>query len=270
MTATRKPARTAPDARMAMSLEELVRWAVRDQKADRTYTSLHRVESCAGAAMHARQYPDSEGFDYPAGYPMDSVARAMEIGDIGTRIDGGGPIRGVAVPVHDDAEMVVEAIRAIRNRRQRGLVLEYAQLGDRPDWSNGTQMLVRVQVSENKRGPLRHRVEGVWERQMQHTDLLRFLQTKGIRIVDPYGRRRFPMTQDGFQYRILSDGTRDALIRHCPLEFYPSDAWIKNVNALYSAWHAGMMALLGAVRGLPLRDYHCTGFNAPATPWVRP
>lgn len=265
---TRSTVAGTVDMRSPVSAEGLATWAIRDQQADRTYTGLHRVEACAGAAMRIRQQPHRFAeYDFPAGYPMDSVARAMEIGDIGTRIDGGGPVRGVPVTVHPDAELVLDAIQAIPNGRQRGLVLEYARLGDRPDWSNGTQTLAPLPVPESQRGRTRHAVRAEWENLPAHSAALRRLLAAGHRIVDQHGARRFPACEPGFAYRVREDGQRQVAVRWCPVEPVPSDAWIANTNAIYAAWHAGMTILARTLVRLPLRDHRCTGFDAPAEPW---
>ncbi|WP_455174139.1 hypothetical protein [Azospirillum largimobile] len=70
--------------------------------------------------------------------------------------------------------------------------------------------------------------------------LLADLRRRGVPILDRYGRRRFPSQEPGFAYRITDDGGRQVAVRWCPLEPYPSDAWIANANAIYAAWHAGM------------------------------
>lgn len=245
------------DLRQPMDVEALAIWAIRDQKADRTGGALFDVEA-------ACDRPDWE----PRGSSRDGVAemlRRRETG--GCRVDGGGPMRGVQPRVHPDAEAIVDAILSIRDRRQRGLVFEYAQLGDRPDWSNGAQALVPVPVPESRRGAVRHVIAAEWETQPLRSELLRDLHARGHRILDPYGRHRFPATEDGFSYRTLDDGRRQVAVRWCPVEPYPSDAWIVNTNALYAAWHAGMVALEAALRRAALRDHRCTGFDAPAEPW---
>lgn len=143
------------DLRQPMDVEALAIWAIRDQKADRTGGALFDVEA-------ACDRPDWE----PRGSSRDGVAemlRRRETG--GCRVDGGGPMRGVQPRVHPDAEAIVDAILSIRDRRQRGLVFEYAQLGDRPDWSNGAQALVPVPVPESRRGAVRHVIAAEWETQ---------------------------------------------------------------------------------------------------------
>ncbi|CAO3409380.1 hypothetical protein [Azospirillum largimobile] len=101
-----------------MDVESLAIWAIRDQKADRTGGTLFDLEA-------ALDHPDRE----PQGSSRDGVATLMRRRETGgCRIDGGGPMRGVQPRVHPDAEAVVDAIRAIPDGRQRGLVFEYAQL----------------------------------------------------------------------------------------------------------------------------------------------
>ncbi|MCG5241885.1 hypothetical protein ACIU1J_19535 [Azospirillum doebereinerae] len=245
------------DARRPMDVEDLAVWAIRDQKADRTGGALFEMEA-------ALDRPDRE----PRGSSRDGIAELMRRRETGgCRVDGGGPMRGVQPRVHPDAEAVVDAIRAIPDWRQRGLVFEYAQLGDRPDWSSGVQTLVPVPVPETQRGAVRHMIVAEWETQPLRSELLRDLHARGHRILDPYGRHRFPAAEDGFSYRTLDDGRRQVAVRWCPVEPSPSDAWIANTNALYAAWHAGMVALERALRRVVLRDHRCIGFDAPAEPW---
>ncbi|MBY6265553.1 hypothetical protein EI613_27065 [Azospirillum sp. 412522] len=247
----------APDTRQTVDVERLAIWAIRDQKADRTGGALFDLEA-------ALDHPDRE----PQGSSRDGVATLMRRRETGgCRVDGGGPMRGVQPRVHPDAEAVVDAIRAIPDWRQRGLVFEYAQLGDRPDWSNGDQTLIPIPVPESRRGAVRHVVRAEWVDLPLQSVLLADLRRRGVPILDRYGRLRFPSQEPGFAYRITDDGGRQVVTRWCPVEPYPSDAWIVNTNAIYAAWHAGMMALERGLRRVVLRDHRLVGFGVPAEPW---
>ena len=207
----------------------------------------------------------------PRGSSADGVSAIARIGDIGCRVDGGGSIRGVAPRVHPDAEAVMADIERIPDCRAAGLVLLYARQGERPEWSTGQQVLQRVPVADARRGGVRHRVIGEWERAPTHSEHARLRQRLGLSIVDHYGRSlvRGPLSgEQGYYFRTLDDGAREVLVKHCPVEPWPSTAWIKAVNDMYSTWHAGMMALLDQLLGVKLRDHRLTGFSAPPRPWV--
>jgi hypothetical protein len=199
---------------------------------------------------------------------MDSVARLMKIGTLGARIDGGGPTRGLSPRLHPDAEVVMGAIDRIRDRRQAGLVLTYARAGDRPSWSTGAQTLVPVPAPEGKRGAVRHMVTGEWQAVPTHSEYARFLKSRGHPIVDAHGRSLVRFREPGQTFRTLDDGTRQAFVKHCPVEPWPSDDWIRSTNQQYADWHAGMMALLSQLLGTRLQDHAITGFRAPAIPWA--
>lgn len=246
------------DARKSVTLEEIATWAIRDQCADHDDVALFDVEAAAHRGDHERdsQRPSADG--------CAAIARKAAIG---CDVDGRGYVRGVQPNFHPDAEAVVDAIRRIPGWRERGLVLQYSGLGDRPDWSNGAQVLVRVDVADDKRGYLRHKIAGDWERVPTVGEYARWRQRRGLRIVDPTGRSLVRGSEPGQRFRNTDDGGRECYVRHCPVEPWPSDACIANTNAIYSVWHAGMMALLGGLIGMRLKDHRVTGFDAPARPW---
>ncbi|CAO3446681.1 hypothetical protein [Azospirillum argentinense] len=259
-------ARETRDTRKLVDLEELVAWAIRDQKAHRDNTALHAVESAAHMSMRSRRGGRADGYAFAGGWGMDSCARIAAIGNIGTRIDGGGPTRGVAPRLHPDAEAVTTAMGRLP-WRQRGLIIEFGSIGEAPPWSNGKQRLVRVPVSEIIRGPLRHKVLAEWMGVMTRFQFANWRRARGLPIVDRYGRSI--VTDDvGIEFRYLEDGQRQAKVKHCPLQFDPSDEWIERTNGVYATWHAGMTALLDSMTGLALKDHRITGFAAQAEPWL--
>ncbi|HYH17872.1 MAG TPA: hypothetical protein VD995_04580 [Azospirillum sp.] len=253
----------------SVDLERLVTWAIRDQKGDRDDMGLHRVEMAAQIAVRQRRR-GGEAFDYPAAYPMDSVARAMEIGDIGTRIDGGGQIRGVPPRLHPDAEVVMDAINGMRDFRRKRAVLLFGRSGERPEWLPWEQRLKAVEVPETQRGRYRHRIDGEWQRVPERTEVARMYLAAGLPAVDQRGRgileriereeRRFTFDRDG-------EGHRRQFVKWCVVEPSPSVDQIRSVNEVYAEWHAGMKALLAVLSGALLRAYRLTGFHAPAAPW---
>ena len=233
--------------RRAIDLEDLVGWTVRNQMAHRDQVSLHGVEM---------------GTDWG----RDSCLRVARIGTVGTRIDGGGPIRGVPPRMHPDAEAVMAAIqRAFGGWRP--IVVEHAITG-RPEWNLGPQRLWPVENTDSQGGGRRHRVAGAWENMPPLSQLVRAMMARGIRIIDDRGRRKFQQSEPGHRYRSLDDGTRQVLVRWTPLDLVPSDAEVRDARAEYAAWHAGMMRVLGELLSVPLRDHRLTGFAAPAAPWL--
>lgn len=108
------PTGTAVRQRRAIDLEDLVVWAIRTQKADRDRVSLHAVELAAAAAIRWGHRP-AGGFNAPASWGVDSCVRVAEIGLAGTRVDGGGQIRGVAprmLPLIEDSAPLYDELRA--------------------------------------------------------------------------------------------------------------------------------------------------------------
>lgn len=243
-------------------------WAIRDQLADRTGLSLHRVEACAGAAIRIRQNARAgHTYDFPTAYPQDSLARLASIGDIGTRIDGGGPTRGIAPAVHPDAELLASLIDELSEPWQRQLVRTHARRGVRPDWLALRQPLVAEQVPSNRPGRYRHVVSEVWEASPSRSELAAWHFARGRSLFLPDGRRRIPTEEEGFRFRQSDEGGRELLVRWCPLTPKHSDAEILEANTDYVGWHHGMTELLKRLRGRSLRDHTVTGFAAPALPW---
>ncbi|MGY0782087.1 hypothetical protein ACW7BC_29770 [Azospirillum argentinense] len=257
--------------RRAIDLEELVGWTIRIQKADRDRVSLHAVELAAATAIRRGHRPTS-GFDGPSSWGVDSCIRVAEIGLAGTRVDGGGQIRGVAPRLHPDAEAVMAAVdRALGSAKGwRRFILDQAREGGRPRWDLGRQRFVPVRNTAPQGGGRRHVVVSEWERVPPLSAVARRMIARGVGILDSRGRRKFQQAEPGFTYRTLDDGSRQVVVRWSAVELSPSDAEIREAREDYAAWHAGMMRVLGAVMDLPLRDYRVTGFAASATPWISP
>ncbi len=246
-----------PDTRTVIDLEDLVTWAVRDQKADRNTVALFDVELEAFGHM--------QGWE-PCGHSNDGCFRQDIIGGIGCHIDGSGALHGVAPRMHPDAEAVADAIER-RSGRVCGLILQHARLGERPEWSAGQQMLMCVKVSDKKPGRFRHKVVGEWQDVPSQSAYAQRRLSRGLPIVDQYGRSLVRQPEPGQTFRLLEDGSRQAFVRHCPVEKYPSDAWVIMINDLYATWHSGMLALLNDLRRVEMRDHRISGFAAPALPW---
>lgn len=234
---------------ITLDLFDLVVWAVRDQRADQDDVGLHEVEVAANGDTHWRTSTCG----------CASIAR---IGNLGCAIDGGGQIKGVAPRVHEDAERIVTAIRRLPKSAQYQ-VLYHARKGERPEPFTGQQEYVALPSPE---GGTAYKVNGAWEDEPP----LSTLAEVGIRLLDNQGRRRFKVSEPGFRYRTLEDGTkRQWLSRWCPIQKSPEDSWIESVNDEYDSWHAAMMALLGIMLRVELSKHRLRGFNAkvhyPAT-----
>lgn len=253
------------DVRARIDLEALVTWAIRDQKADRDDVALFDVEADVHNLLLSDQTYRGQAIDLcrPAADGCATIARKAAVG---CEIDGSGVLRGVSPRLHPDAEAVMDAIRRLSGR-EAALVLQHARMGDRPDWSTGEKRLVPVPVAEERRGAVRHKIGGAWERVPARSEVARAMMRRGVSIVDRHGRPTIAQAERGFHYRPLEDGSREVFVRWCPVEEQPSDAWVAFVNGMYAAWHAGMMALLGVLLGARLRDHVLTGFLAPARPW---
>ncbi|WP_448208466.1 hypothetical protein [Azospirillum sp. sgz302134] len=237
--------------RRATDLEDLVVWAIRNQMAHRDRVSLHGVEMGAS-------------------WGLDSCLRVAQIGTVGTRIDGGGLIRGVPPRMHPDAEAVMGAIHRAFGTLYgwRRVVVDHAMAGGRPEWNLGPQRLWPVENTAKQGGGRRHRVDGEWETVPALSHVARAMMARGIRIIDERGRRKFHLAEPGYTYRTLEDGTREVFVRWTPLELVPGDADIREAREEYAEWHVGMMRVLGELLEVPLRDHRLTGFTAPATPWI--
>lgn len=255
----------ADRTRLHVDLEQLVIWTVRDQKADRDDAAWHDIEAAVyNNELGGRSY---RGVQVDLCRPSaDGCATIARNAAVGCTIDGGGPIRGIPPAVHPDAELVADAIHRLRPAARR-LVLHHGRTGERPDWSTGRQVLVRVPVPDDTRGPVRHVVEGVWEPMLKRSEIARWCMERGISLFDGAGRRRIVEEERGYQIRHLAGGERQVLVKSCPLELSPSAYRIAVVNGLYGVWHAGMTVLATQLATTHFRDRVLTGFAAPARPW---
>ena len=216
-------------------------WAVRDQRADRDDVGLHEVEIAAMAKSAWRT-------------STCGCAAVARIGQVGCAIDGSGQVRGVAPRVHEDAERLVTLIRRLP-REEQVAVLTAARRGTAPEPFTEQQTLLPVESSGSS--GFRYAVEGVWEEEPQVSTLA----AAGFRLVDDYGRRRFRLSEPGYQYRTTSTGTRFVFVRWCPIQVSPDDAWVEGVNREYDTWHAGMMRLLGEAAGYVFTKHKVRGFR---------
>lgn len=243
------------DTRRRLDLERLVTWALRDQQADRAQSGLFDIEAAA----------NDHGWE-PQGVSGDGVAALLRRNETGDRVDGGGPVRGIAVKVHPDAEAVANALGWL-DPWQRRLVQAHGRAGTRPDWLPLNPPMVAVKRPSEARGRYRHVLAERWEGVPTRSELARRYLLGGQSLFDARGQRRIVEEERGFHFRTFGDGRRQVQVKWCPLEPAHSDADIVEANTDYAGWHAGMAALLGWIGGRSLRDHVVTGFAAPAAPW---
>lgn len=258
-------AHSVQDRRRPLDLEELVVWACRDQQALRDGSALHVVEAAAQFGIR-NQRRHLSGSDYPGTWGVDSCARLAAIGAVGTRLDGGGPTRGIAPRIPPDAEAVATAIEALPMGKRR-LVRSHGKAGTRPDWLSLRQPLVARRQPSDRPGRYRHVIEEEWQPTPLRSELAARYLARGQSLFDAHGRRRIPAEEQDFQFRPDDQGGRELLVRWCALEPEHSDAEIIEANCDYAEWHDGMTALLRSLQGRYLRNHTITGFAPPARPW---
>ena len=258
------PGVTVRRQRKAADLEALTIWAIRDQKAHRMDMSLYSAERAAFRRVQrdGNQGPSADS----AAWGRDSCVRVAQLAEVGTRVDG-GPARGIAPRMHPDAEAVMDAINRLKDRRRRGLVLHYAQIGERPDFETGQQRLVGLPAESGAgRGNL-CKIVAEWQDTPDQSDIARAYMAAGRPILDRRGRSDIERSERGFSFRQTDEGRRQVLTRWCPVIAEPSLDEIRIINETYAEWHAGMMTVLGELMGMALQDHRVAGFGAPACPW---
>jgi hypothetical protein len=117
-------ARRAVVARASMDIENLLIWAYQKQLVgalDGGGVGLHEVERLAS------------GIEW-TGSSADGVATIQRIAALGCRVDGGGYVSG---DVHEDAETLHQAVIALGDDLDTGLVIMCARAGRRPEWFPG-------------------------------------------------------------------------------------------------------------------------------------
>lgn len=121
MIGHRLAARRREAPREVIDVEALLAWALRAE-----YAHIHAESS--GLYQGEAAAADLE----PRGVSGDGCASLQRIAGLGCRPDGGlGHLGGHC---HPDAETVYVAARRNLERPDFGLVVSYAQLGERPDW----------------------------------------------------------------------------------------------------------------------------------------
>lgn len=98
-----------------VDVEELLRWTYQVQRA-------HVTDRSAVART---------------GWGPSMLSQAMERAQLGVAIDGGGYAPAVT---HPDADQVHWAVQRLCDRTERGLVIEHAAAGARPDDGSGIQL----------------------------------------------------------------------------------------------------------------------------------
>jgi len=258
-------AHPAADRRRVLDLEALLVWAIRDQKADRIASTLHPLEAIAHYGL-LRGLPAGAGV-YETGISGDGCATIANRFEVGADIDGRSAIRGISPCVHLDAELVAEALEWLPSSERR-IIRDHARHADRPVWLPLVAPLVAKMRPGHKPGRYRHVVADVgWEASPKQSEIAQRYLDRGVSLFDRLGRRRIVEEERGFQFRVLSDGTRQVLAEWCPLEPRHNAEEIAQANEDYRFWHGAMEALHERLRGKTLRDHLITGFSAPARPW---
>lgn len=241
-----------PAARRSIDLEDLVSWAYRQERVDHAADALlHEIERAACGCEHRAS-------------SRDGIAALERRARLGCRITG-GVIPGVSSPVHPDAEAVHDAVLrlAAKHPNRMALVVQHAKLGERPEISTVEPELVPVRSRKAGKDGVEANapvVTGEWETVPPLSDMV----AAAIRLGIGYGgRKKFGRQMHGFKYRTVGDGVLQVRVRWCPVELSPDPEWTRFVNAVYGEWHAGMMALLGALLDADLRGHRLTGFAAP-------
>jgi len=253
------------DHRLALDLEALLTWAIRDQQADRTDAALHPAEAAAHyGLLHDLPIGASS---HRTGISADGCAVIANRFEVGANIDGGGAIRGIPPRVHPDAELVAEALEWLPSSERR-IIRDHARHANRPVWLPLVSPLGKKMRPGHKPGRYRHVVADLgWEASPKQSEIAQRYFDRGVSLFDALGRRRIVEEERGFQFRILGDGTRQVLTEWCPLEPRHSAEEIAEANEDYRFWHGAMEALHERLRGKALRDHRITGFSAPAQPW---
>jgi hypothetical protein len=108
--------------RRKLTIEALLRWVYRDQKViEITGRSLYAGEVVKGERWVRQQCVSGDG--------CIAVERNSQVG---CPIDGGGPVRGIAQPLHQDAETVHEIVLSLPFEAS-GQLINYGRTGEAPE-----------------------------------------------------------------------------------------------------------------------------------------
>jgi hypothetical protein len=232
---TSPPAR-APAAKRHLGIEELLVWTYRDQKAHRYLR---------------REY------DW---FLWQSEQQGIEVAPTDHR------------PVHVDAAVVhaavMEDVRQLRRKlRQRfvpdreqlqlrlnaaeertGLVVHFAEIGDRPERSTAEPLPYPVEPSAAGRGEFcRATIDG------ERRDIL--LLTEEVILIEveewvPAGRKKMR--------RHLAQRSRFE-VQYCPIEWRPTPEWVDMTNHIADSWEAAIAAVNNRLAGVELRSHVLVG-----------
>jgi hypothetical protein len=128
-----------------------------------------------------------------------------------------------------DAELVAEYVATMGGLCQM-LLVRHGRRGDRPDWGGGYPA----------------RMEPVWRLGKQPARDHRGWPLKG-------------------RFKMVYDSNRHPL--YCPVVAVYGAAWHEELRADYTAWFAGLLAVLGRFGAETLQRFQVTGPRAPARPW---
>ncbi len=218
-----------------ISIEALLIWTYRDQRAADEVAGLHQSEA------------EADGVAW-SGRSGDGVAALMDRARLGCRIEGGAGKNTMTGWIHRDAEMVDSWVRALGEDVAR-LVIRHAAVGLRPEVP-ATPRLEPLRWGADGMGesePVPARMLGppsVWERDAKG----RFHQGEG-HVGDGRLRVRRPWRRGG-HYEVYVSWT--------PIVWRPSPNYVAGRRAVYGAWWEALAALRELLADAPLREHILT------------
>ena len=227
-----------------ISIEALLIWTYRDQRAADEVAGLHQSEAEAnGVAWSGRS--------------GDGVAALMDRARLGCRIEGGAGKNTMTGRIHPDAEIVDSWVRAMGEETAR-LVIRHAAVGLRPEvpaaprleplrWGWGADGR-----PEGESEPVPRELLGrppIWRR-----DPRTGRGVLGEGCIGP-GLLRCKRAR-GSSYYV-------AHLRWTPIAWRPDPEFMAKRRAIYEAWRVALLALRDLLSDAPLRDHILTQDTPP-------
>jgi len=134
-------------------------WVYRDQ----------RVIEISGRALYKAEAGDGERWIHERGVSGDGCIAVERNGMVGCAIDGGGPIRGLPQPLHEDAEIVHDVVLGMP-WAQSGILVAYGRSAMAPELPDAPK-LVRVPefVGSSRRNAWRTKITRRYDFQVRCT-----------------------------------------------------------------------------------------------------
>lgn len=226
-----------------MDVFTLLVWAFRAQK----------VDSAAGRGLfdlESALLEEEEPFHRRSADGAEAVAG---IGALGCRVDGGGPVRGVAPPCHPDAFVALEAldeVHRLHGPHVAALVLRHAKDGAPPAASTIPPKAFPVEVEgagknwgvfDGRR--VYYRVVAVGKVREVHTKVVR---TRGQK----------PQT---VEVEVLKD------VEVCPVVWEPEPTWVSAENLKARDWLRGMETAAAFLLSANFDTHEVSAFLPPFT-----